>query len=479
MLRSTSRAYWLAVPCLCALYFWRLDGMGVAGPDEPRYAAIGREMARSGDWVTPRLWGEPWFEKPALLYWMTGVGFMAGLGAELAPRVPVALFSVAFLVFFFWILRREFGETAAAYATAILATCAGWLAFSRVAVTDLPMAAAFSAAMLMSLRWLETGDRKRLPVVAGLLGIAVLAKGMVPLVLALPLIWMGRKRWMDWLRPPVAAAFLLVAVPWYLLCYVKNGWPFLQKLFWEQQLLRFGSSALQHEQPFWFYLPVLLAALFPWIPALAGLFNKELYRDRRSRFLLAWALFGLLFFSLAVNKLPGYVLPLTPAVAALLGRALSEMRDTKWVLGSTAILLVCIPFVAVILPGALAGGLSSVALDGSQYQWLWLAPVVAAAAVWQLARIGKRAAAFGLTVAAVAVGILYLERQAIPLIDTLATARPLWRQVEPVRERVCIAELNRSLRYGLNYYSLTPIPDCAAHSTELQIRGLLLYPRTE
>lgn len=477
MLPSTSRAYWLAIPCLCLLYFWRLDGMGVVGPDEARYAAIGREMARSGDWVTPRLWGEPSFEKPALLYWMSGAGFLAGLGAELAPRVPVALFSSAFLIFFFWILCREFGETAAGYATAILAPSAGWLAFSRVAVTDLPMAAAFSAAMLLSIRWLDTGDRKRLPVAAGLLGIAVLAKGLVPLVLAVPLIWMGRKRALDWFRPTVAGVFLLVAVPWYLLCYLRNGWPFLQKLFWEQQVLRLGSAALQHEQRFWFYLPVLIAALFPWIPALALLFNKPFYQDRRCRFLLAWTLFGLLFFSLATNKLPGYVLPLIPAMAALMGRALSEIRDAKWVLASTVVLLVFVPAIAVILPGALAGGLNSAAWP--RFQWLWLTPVVAAVGVWQLARTGKHATAFTLTVAAIALSILYLERQAVPLIDTLATARPLWRQVEPVRERVCVAELNRSLRYGLNYYSLTPIPDCSAYRTELQIRGPLLYPRTE
>ena len=73
------------------------------GPDEPRYASVGREMARSGDWITPRLWGQPWFEKPALLYWMTGAAFRLGFSEDLAPRVPVALFSVAFLVFFQWI----------------------------------------------------------------------------------------------------------------------------------------------------------------------------------------------------------------------------------------------------------------------------------------------------------------------------------------------------------------------------------------
>src|SRR5262252_7835915 len=130
------------------LYLFRLSGTGLLGPDEPRYAAIGREMARSGDWVTPRLWGEPWFEKPALLYWMTGGGFRLGLGEELAPRLPVALLSLLFLGFFHWALRREFGARAAWYATAMLGTSAGWVAFSYIAAPDLPMSAFFSAAML-------------------------------------------------------------------------------------------------------------------------------------------------------------------------------------------------------------------------------------------------------------------------------------------------------------------------------------------
>ena len=70
----------LAIGLLGALYLADLTGMGIVGPDEPRYAAIGRAMAQTGDWVTPRLWGMPWFEKPALLYWMTATGFTAGLG---------------------------------------------------------------------------------------------------------------------------------------------------------------------------------------------------------------------------------------------------------------------------------------------------------------------------------------------------------------------------------------------------------------
>src|SRR5713226_3010072 len=95
---------------LFLLYFFGLTRVGMLGPDEPRYAAIGQAMAQSGDWVTPRLWDEPWFEKPALLYWMTAIGFKAGLSEDLAPRLPVAILSVGFLTFFFFALRREFGE---------------------------------------------------------------------------------------------------------------------------------------------------------------------------------------------------------------------------------------------------------------------------------------------------------------------------------------------------------------------------------
>src|ERR1051326_6326814 len=97
------------------LFFFHLTATGMLGPDEPRYAAIGREMARSGDWVTPRLWGESWFEKPALLYWMTGIGFRLGLGPDLAPRLPVAIVSVAFLALFFCLVRRQFGDRPAFY----------------------------------------------------------------------------------------------------------------------------------------------------------------------------------------------------------------------------------------------------------------------------------------------------------------------------------------------------------------------------
>jgi len=169
MPRKIPLLVWLAVPLAYALYFHGLGSTGVLGPDEPRYASVARDMARSGDWITPRLWGEPWFEKPALLYWMTGAAFRAGIGPDLAPRLPVALLAVGFLIFFWWILNREYGGRVAWLATLILGTTVGWQAMGQAGVTDLPLAATFGGAMLLALPWMARDDTRFLPISAALL----------------------------------------------------------------------------------------------------------------------------------------------------------------------------------------------------------------------------------------------------------------------------------------------------------------------
>jgi len=416
-------------------------------------------MARSGDWVTPRLWGEPWFEKPPLLYWMIAAGNLAGLGDDAAPRLPVALMSVAFLLFYYRVLRSQFGAHAAACSAAMLATCAGWVAFSQTGVPDLPMASAFSAAMLLGMRWLSTGDRRMTVAAAALLGLAVLAKGLVPLVLAIPLFFLSRKRWREWLRPLPAFTFLLIAIPWYLLCGLRHGAAFLQEFFGRHHFDRFTSGETLHPEPFWFYLPVLAAAVFPWSPLLAGLLRKHLYRDLPRRFLLLWLAFGLLFFSASAGKLPGYLLPLIPALTALLGLVLAEARKAEWYLGSSVLLLAAAPVAGHVLPQALAAGLSRSDIAG--WNWRLAALCVAlAVAVWILERSERRVAAGALTLAAAVAAILWLKAAVLPEIDRLATARPLWKQAAPRVSDVCVGDVPRSLRYGLNYYSDARLPDC-------------------
>ncbi len=184
---------WLIFPLL-VLYLLDLGGVGLLLPDEPRYASVGREMARSHDFVTPRLDGKPWFEKPPLLFWMIAAGRFLHLPDEWAARLPVALLSVAFLIFFFNLILHEFSFRTAIAATTILATSAGWLAYSFVAVTDLPMAATFAAAMLIAI----FDTRRRQGYVSGaLLGLAILGKGFVPVVLFLPMFLVERGKRLD------------------------------------------------------------------------------------------------------------------------------------------------------------------------------------------------------------------------------------------------------------------------------------------
>jgi 4-amino-4-deoxy-L-arabinose transferase-like glycosyltransferase len=472
MPRRSPHVIWIAVP-LAIAYFFGLNGAGLLGPDEPRYAAIAREMARSGDWITPRLWGAPWFEKPALLYWMSAAGFRLGLGPELAPRLPVATLALAFLAVYWWLLRREFGDWPAWCATAILGTSVGWMGFSQIGVTDLPMTAAFAAAMLFALRWIAKGDARFLPLTGALLGVAVLAKGLVPLVLAAPLgiaplVSKGRLRIRDLISVRVVAPFLLVALPWYLLCYLRNGREFIDIFFWQQQVGRLHSSALLHTQQWWFYIPILLLGLLPWTPFVALGLRRANWRDPRRAFLMAWVLFGLIFFSAAVNKLPGYVLPLLPALCALIGIGLAETKQSGVLLACSAVLLVIFPVAIPLLPAAVAEGLSRA--PGVRWQASWLLPLAVSGTIWLLSRRGKTWIAVAVVGACSAAGLFYVKAVALPDIDRVASARSLWHTVEGEPANVCVDTLTRSLRYGLNYYSDVPLPDCSERPVPWEIR---------
>lgn len=435
--------------------------MGLVGPDEPRYAAIGREMAQSDDWVTPRLWGSPWFEKPVLSYWMTGFGFRLGLGTELAPRLPVALIGALFLIGYYLLLKEELGSRAAAYAAAILGTSAGWLAYSHIAVMDVPLTAAFSLAMLLSCQWLRTGNRERLPFVGALLGIAILAKGLVPLVLAAPLLWFGRRQWRDLWR--VAAPMVAVAAPWYLLCYLVNGRPFFDDFIWKHHFARFFSRSLEHVQPAWFYLPVLLGGLYPWTPLVALL--RRPTEVLAQRLLWAWLAFGFLFWSASVNKLPGYVLTLLPALCALIGIGLDRAPSAKPWLILSALLLSLAPVIAVALPHAIEHGLRRTSFAAPPLAFL-AASVALAAAVWKLEPRRAVAAVAG----AVAVGVWALVQWTFPVLDDTLSARPRWTAIEQQVANVCLDNPHRDLRYGLNYYAAAPLPDCEQTPKPLRIQ---------
>jgi 4-amino-4-deoxy-L-arabinose transferase-like glycosyltransferase len=263
-----------------------------------------------------------------------------------------------------------------------------------------------------------------------------------------------------------------VALPWYLLCYLRNGTVFLHDFFLVHNLERFTSTTLLHVQPWWFYLPVLAGSLLPWFPLLLLLGRRAAYRDLRRLFLLAWVLFGMLFFTAATNKLPGYLLPLLPAAAALMGLALNEAQAQAALAGPLlaccALLLLAFPIAARMLPAALAVGLSRAPLP--PFQAVWLLPGAIAAAAWLLESRARPLAAVLLIAAGAAAGTVYLKRVAAPELDRLVSARPLWRQVSARANDVCVHQIERNWRYGLNYYSGAPLPECSVQPKPWWVR---------
>src|SRR6185312_10809707 len=270
--------------------------------------------------------------------------------------------SLAFLAFYWIRLRKEFGPHAASCSTAMLATSAGWLTYSHVAITDLPLAVFFSAAVLLSLDWIASGDRAKLPVAAVCLAFAALAKGLVPLILFAPVVAIPifQRRWrraFDWFRPAPLLAFCVVALPWYILVTLRNGREFIRVFFIEQQFSRFGSAALQHVQPWWFYGPIFLLLLYPWFPLLffpSIAAPAEFRNTARFRALAAVAVFGFLFFSASLNKLPHYVLPLLPCTFALAGLEVSRIGRRPAVFVPPLMLLAALPAAATFAPQVLA-----------------------------------------------------------------------------------------------------------------------------
>ncbi len=459
---------------IAGLYLYGLSRVGVLDPDEPRYLSIGRAMVQTGDYITPHLWGSPWFEKPPLLYWMTSLGTFAGLGPELSGRLPIALLSLSFLVAMFVLLRLEFGTHAAAVSTVLLSTSAGWLPYSSLALTDLPMAAFFSLAVFLSLPLVRVQPGAmgrhtvRFLLIGMCLGFAALAKGLVPLALALPFAWFLRRWWKSW--PVAIASVMFIALPWYVAVYLQNGNAFLQEFFWKHHFERLYSPTLQHVQPWYYYGPILLAAIFPWTP-LVGLFTiRSRNWDQRRFFLAACFAFGLILFSISLNKLPGYILPLLPAGFALLAASVEWDRFTQsqrlWLL-PCAVLVGLLPLVSQALPDTLGAGRLTLPHHlnvGRTTLFYIVAPVAAIL-------LGRRSWTGILLVLCLVAGALFLKIVSFPILDRSVSPRGVWRQIKNTPGTVCDEWLDRYWQYGLAFYRGDPYPACDSGKFTFHLRS--------
>src|SRR5712691_570097 len=340
----------LILVTLYVCYFSHLGAIGFVGPDEPRYAWIARDMAESGDWITPRLYGKPWFEKPPLYYWGAAISFKLLGVSEVAARLPSAISALLATLAMAWLAWRLYGAETARWLLLLLPTTVAMIGFSHAAATDMPFSGMLTIAMVCAAVVLGLTRNENTPILPRtpwlalilfgfFLGLAVLAKGPVAIILSGGAIFfwaLFTKRWRDAFRlfhPAALASFFATALPWYILCARRNP-DFFRIFIIEHNFKRYLTPEFQHIQPFWYYVPVLLVAFLPWTAAIFWTTIEESARIAESKkiiphtlFLMSWSGFVVLFFSLSQSKLPGYILPSVPAICLIVTHACVTMAS--------------------------------------------------------------------------------------------------------------------------------------------------------
>ncbi|HSV72567.1 MAG TPA: glycosyltransferase family 39 protein [Chthonomonadales bacterium] len=325
----------LAAVCYLA-FWWQLGANGVWDLDEGLYAASAREMLLTGDWVTPRVNGVPFFEKPPLAYWAAAASMAIFGRSEWSLRVPSALAGTLAAFLTWWIARRLFGRGAGLPAGVFFALAPLVLGTGRMLTMDALLTLSIAAALAC---WLVASEGRRGALASAgfwaACGIGVLAKGLVGallplLIVSVHLAVQERLRlgpmWAAFrvLRPGWGAVVLLaVAAPWHVAAWRAEGAAFVDEYLVRQHFGRFRGGDIAHRAPFWFFVPALLAGAFPWsgiLPAaLTGRWSRALPRARQASLLRAWFWVVFLFFSASGSKLVSYILPCFPAAAALAG----------------------------------------------------------------------------------------------------------------------------------------------------------------
>ncbi len=458
----------LALLALVALAIG-IDGLQrpLANPDEGRYSEISREMAASGDWVTPRLNGVKYFEKPPLQYWATALVF-EGLGeSELAARLYVGLCGLLTILIAAYASRR-LGTPQTRMAT-ILALFASpyFMAMGTIVTLDMGLTlwtTATFCAFILAEQAAERGSRSAhgwIAVAWAAMALAVLSKGLIGIVFTGAAVFFHcvlqrdfsvfrRLGW--WYGVPI---FLVIAAPWFVAVSRANP-EFAHFFFVHEHFERFLTTEHRRVEPWWYFLPIVAVGFLPWAFAMPAAIAHAWRSESGRRFqplrvALLWCAFVVAFFSASGSKLPAYVLPVFPILAIVLALYLAQASARRLALWAALGAALAIPLAVA------AFGLDRGPLDA------WTLAMYRAAKPWALAGTaalftGGVAAAFLLRAGRRWFGIAAIALASLLVIDCLEDA---YEQLSPRQSGRVVAEAMKpwlgpqTRLYSVNHYDQT------------------------
>jgi len=403
------RHAFLAVLLVAAVipYFVNLGVSSIWDANEAFYAQTPREMMEAGDYVSPSFNFQLRMNKPVLSYWNVAASYRLFGVSEWSERLPIAIGGVVIVATAFALGRLLGGTTAGLMAALVLATSPRLLLLARRIIIDVHITM-WTGLVLLCFALAESRPERRrlyLCLMYAAAGFGVLTKGPVAvflpaLVFFIYLTTLGRLGDLRRMMLPTGAIIsLAITVPWYYLLYREYGWEYIGAFLFGENLGRYAEAVGEQSRGLLFYIPVVLADLFPWslmIPLALWWGIRERRGSRVAWLLVIWIAAIVTFFSFSGTKEDLYILPIVTAEAALIGTMLTKAIEgdsvktpVVWGLGLTAVLLVATGAVMVwafavargyALAGATFAGAVAVAGGAGALVWSGRRRVLEAAA---------------------------------------------------------------------------------------------------
>lgn len=335
----------------------------ITDPVESNYALTAKEMVISGDWLSPRIYGKAWFDKPVLFYWLTAIAFKIFGFSDITARLVPAVFAGIGITLIYWFVMKVSRQSTAILAALIMGTSLEYVLLAKLIITDMVFFVFNNAALVFFYLGYSRESQKWYFLMYACMALAVLTKGPVGLVLPSIVIVIFIFSQHDWevLRamslPAGILIFATIAMPWYMAMYAVHGSEFLNTFIGVHNYLRATVSEHPADNVGYYYIIVFFLSMLPWSPlVLRAIVNKrkELF-SRKSpliSFSLIWVLVYFVFYSIMATKYLTYTFPMVFPLALVAAHYLEqilaeEKRRTIFCWLGLPIILVTLIYIAV------------------------------------------------------------------------------------------------------------------------------------
>jgi 4-amino-4-deoxy-L-arabinose transferase-like glycosyltransferase len=314
------------------IMFFNLGSIPLLDPDEPVYAETAKEMLQFNDWLSPRIYGQFWYDKPPMYYWLVAMSFKVFGINEFAARFPSALLAIVCAVYIYFAVARLFNKRAGVLSALVLTTSLEFFYLGKAAVTDITLTLCFTVCLLSYLE-------KRYYLFYIFAGLATVTKGPIGFLFPAGIIFfymVATRSFSEMLRmklPFGILIYLLVAAPWYWFMYQLHGSAFIDTFIGFHNITRFTSPEHPEGVLWYYFIPVLIIGFMPWTAVMVQAVWASMTQSRNHfkplLFLLIWTLFIFIFFSISRTKLVSYILPMYPPLAIIVGWYLDRIWNWR------------------------------------------------------------------------------------------------------------------------------------------------------